>query len=43
VQYRWTVQQVLETEEAWLDDIIAMRTVGEEWKRIREASENNEA
>jgi hypothetical protein len=39
VQYRWTIKQVLETDEAWLDDIITMRTTGEEWRSVREQDE----
>lgn len=35
VEYKWTIQQVLDSEETWLDDILIMKATGEQWKRIR--------
>ena len=28
VEFKWTIQQVLEQDEAWLDDILTMKAIG---------------
>ena len=45
VEFKWTVRQVLETDETWLDDILTAKGYGEQWKRIREEEqgEDNDA
>jgi hypothetical protein len=35
VEFRWTIQQVLDTPESWLDDVLTMKATGEKWKQIR--------
>jgi hypothetical protein len=41
VEFKWTVSQVLDTDEAWLDDILTMKGTGEKWKRIREGNKQD--
>lgn len=36
VGFKWTVQQVLETDEAWLDDILTVKGIGEQKKRMKD-------
>jgi len=33
VSFAWTVNQVLEQDESWLDDILLMKAIGEQKKR----------
>jgi hypothetical protein len=42
VEFRWTIRQVLETDEAWLDDVLTLKGIGEKWKRIREAEQKDD-
>ena len=42
VEYRWTISDVLAQDEAWLDDLMLMRGVGEKYKRIRAAEQGEE-
>ena len=28
VEFKWTVKQVLETEDSWIDDILQMKSIG---------------
>jgi hypothetical protein len=35
VEFKWTIQQVLDSPEDWLDDILTMKGAGERYKRIR--------
>jgi hypothetical protein len=39
VEFKWTIQQVLDTPEDWLDDILTAKGYGEKYKRIREQEE----
>lgn len=32
VDWRWSIAEILDQDEAWLDDILAMKTVGEKIK-----------
>ena len=39
VEFHWTIEQILAADEAWTDDILTMKAIGERWKRIREETE----
>jgi hypothetical protein len=43
VEFRWSIPQVLETPEAWLDDILTMKGTGEKWKRIRSVEQGEDS
>lgn len=38
--WNWTIQDILEQDEAWTEDILLMKSVGEDWKSIREDEQN---
>jgi hypothetical protein len=38
--FKISIKQILEEEEAWMDDILTLKSVGEDWKRIRQEQED---
>jgi hypothetical protein len=41
IEFKWTIQQVLDTPEDWLDDILTMKSTGELYKYIRSLSDGS--
>ena len=41
VEFKWTIQQVLDSPEDWLDDILTMKGAGERYKRSRGESDGS--
>ena len=40
VDFKWTIEEVLDQDEAWVDDILALKSTGEDWQRIRQEQED---
>jgi hypothetical protein len=38
--FKWTINDILAQDESWTEDILEMKSVGEEWKRIREEEQD---
>ena len=40
--WNWTIQDVLDQPEALTDDVLLLKSVGEDWKNIREQEQEGQ-
>ena len=39
-EWKISIEQALDMDESWVDDVLEMKSVGEDWKRIRQEQQD---